>query len=283
MPPRPPPTIGSAENVQVLSFGQPLISPILLNATWSIDALLNLGIFDPVNLVFTGASTEPIGIDSVPFPLDLGDSFYFSATAAFSAVPLSAISSSYGIDEDPQYGSGIVSVYDSLTGFRFGFVLTNSMVYILYQRESLDPNKAFRYLVPIAPRASGVFNTYAIAVSRVLRTITFLIDGTTRLTICRPGAPWDVKFLVSSPASIFSQAEFPLTLQSELSLFAMLLDYPVCQQTIFDPLNSNQVIQSASQLVCTNGPLQLLPFQVNTTLSISNMATYRVNHVYPPV
>lgn len=282
MPPRPPPVIGSAENVQVLAFGQPIISPILLNATWSIDALLNLGLFDPVNLVFSANNTDPIGIGSVLFPLNLEDTFYFSASAAFSALPLSTITSVYGIDEDPQYGSGLISVFDPVTGFRFGFVLTNSMVYILYQRDSLDPSKAFRYLVPIAPRSFGVYNAYAIAVSRALRTVTFLIDGTTRLTICRPGGPWDAKFLVSTAATSFSQADFPLSLYTELSLFAMLLENPVCQQTIFNPLDPFQVIQNASQMVCTLGPLQILPFVVDTILALSNTAIYRVNHVFPP-
>lgn len=282
MPPRPPPSIGSAENVQVLSFGQPIISPILLNATWSIDPVLNIGLFDPVTLEFTGSNNDPIGIDSVRSPLNLEDTFYFSATAAFSAIPLSSITSSYGIDEDPQYGSGLISVFDPTIGFRFGFVLTNSLVYILYQKENIDPLKAFRYLVPIAPRSFGVHNSYAIAASRALRTVTFLIDGTTRLAICRPGGPLDSKFLVSTGATIYSQADFPAALQSELAIFAMLLDSPACQQTIFDPLNPYQVIQNASQMVCTNGPLQVLPFLTNSTLSVSNMATYRVNHVYPP-
>jgi len=282
MPPRPPPVIGSGTNVLVLTFGAPLVSPIILDAVWSIIPLLDLGIFDPLNLVFTGNNLLPIAIDALLYPLNLQDTLYLSATATFSALPISVISSAYGIDEDPQYGSGQISLFDAVTGFRFGFILTNARVYALYERDTTDLARAFQYLVPIASRTSGSINAYALAVSRALRTVTWIIDGATALTISSPGAPIDSKFLVNGVATIYSQDDFPLNMSAELGILAMPLALPACQLTLFDQCNRYQSLQNANQMVCTLGPIQVNPFLVDSLMSLLSLAVYRVNHIYPP-
>lgn len=282
IPYRPPPAIGSGENVQVLAFGAPVVSPILIGGVWSPDPVLNTGSFDPNNIIFSGNNNQPIMIDSVPYTLDLENTFYYSTTASFAAQPLTPVDSAYGIDQDPQYGSGQMTVYDSVTGFRFGFVVTNTKTYVLYQREAVNPAAAFAYLIPISNHLYQEYQSYTVGVSKALRTVSFFINGVTVLTLTRPGAPIDSKFLAVGSPSIFSQADFPASLVAELGIWAMPLTTPVCQASAFDLCNKYQTLQNASQMSCTKGALQINPYTVTSSMAVSNLSISKVNHIYPP-
>lgn len=282
IPYRPPPAIGSGENVQVLAYGAPTVSPILLGGVWAEDPVLNTGSFDATNLIFTGNNNQPMIINSVSYNLDLENTFYYSTTGQFTAVPATSVDSAYGIDQDPQYGSGQMTVFDPVTGFRFGFVVTNSKTYVLYQRQAVNPAAAFGYLIPVSVHMYGETQSLTISMNRSLRTASFFINGATVLTLTRPGAPIDPKFLVMGAPSIFSQADFPSSIVAELGIWAMPLTTPVCQASVFDLCNKYQTLQNANQMTCTKGALQIHPYSVASTLALSNLSLSKVNHIYPP-
>ena len=124
-PARPPPVIGSGENVQILSWNQAQSNPMQLGSEpwqWTIDPTFNQGLFD--GSMFVGTNDEPILILSNQlYPVSMQETLYISSRAAFAAAPYSGISSAWGIDEDPQYGSGRIAVFDEATGLRFGMDL----------------------------------------------------------------------------------------------------------------------------------------------------------------
>jgi len=281
---RPPPLVGSAERVQVLAYAQPLVTPILLNATWSM-APLSSGSFYPNTLQFNGTNTQPALIRTVtPIPLALLDTLYLSAQAIFTAIPMGPVDSAYGIDEDPQYGSASIGFYDVVTGIRYAFLLTNSRVYVLYQQQSdivLPSSTLFGYLVPVAERMMMGSNEYGLALSRSLRTVTFLMDGQTKLVLTRP-SPLDPKFLVSGTPPTTIPMDFPLSLTAELGISTPLMAYPVCQHTLYDQCTRYQSLQNAGQMVCTRGAVQVNLVNVALSLSLGSLSIYRVSHIYPP-
>lgn len=174
-----------------------------------------------------------------------------------------SVTSPFGINQDPMYGSGFFGVVSQEEGWTFQFLLTNSRVYAMIQRTASTPpsitNNAefFTYIIPVACRRPKDINQYRIILKAAVQALWFQIDGKDVLSLCHPGRPpIDQKFLVSQSGGTTYQSGFPTAVRIALGFTVIPQGFPnaVCQQTIFD--------QSEDSLFCAKGVnCQYAPWQ----------------------
>lgn len=175
------------------------------------------------------------------------------------------------MNENPFYGYGTLTAADWVSGWSFGFVLTNYKIYALYGRIPIhqDPystlyNFPFTYLVPIAPRWPAALYTFGLVMNAAKKSVSYRIDEKEKLYLEPVGEAIDRRFLVNPTVPDPSNCpEFPESFHILLGNSRLVASGPdreqVCQNAIFNQCN-NSLHNALNSTVCQYNPIPQEPF-----------------------
>lgn len=239
-----------------------------------------------VNGVFSAVNEYVVLTKNAPVALSPGGATYVSTLMDFTAVGL-GIDSPLGLNTDPYYGFGFLSVYDmTVADIYYAIVLTNAKVYVLYSRSGSlrsinNDYLAFTYLIPVSDYLP--FTTYTIVLNSDQGITSFLMNGVVKLAILQPGFLIDQKFLINPVTGDYPRPAYAQSLVVQLGISRLTIGDPhtACQEATFDYCNRQQSLQNAVDVVCTYEPIQLTPYTVDMTLILSGLSVTRATAMSP--
>lgn len=176
------------------------------------------------------------------------------------------------MNENPFYGYGTVTAADWVTGWTFGFILTNYKIYAVYGRNPVhqDPystlyNFPFTYLIPIAPRWPAALYTFSLVMNAGAGTVSYRINEKEKLLLNRIGQALDRRFLVQTqvPDPNNCPDNFPQSFHIILGNGRLVASGAgkerVCQSALFNQCTQN--IHQANGTDCVYQPIPQEPFE----------------------